>query len=111
MVAAHQCTRRVDDGDARWLQTLGRQDELGVDERCDGEEEMAGDRIDDGGGLGRCLVRSYARRRRVGLVWLKREESPHTAHQLQWMAALLKGGDDQQRKTTWRRGSWVATEG
>jgi hypothetical protein len=53
MVAAHQCTRRVDDGDARWLQTLGRQDELGVDERCDGEEEMAGDRIDDGGGLGR----------------------------------------------------------
>jgi hypothetical protein len=53
MVAAHQCTHRVDDGDARWLQTLGRQDELRVDERCDGEEEMAGDRIDDGGGLGR----------------------------------------------------------
>jgi hypothetical protein len=44
MVAPHQCTRRVDDGDARWLQTLGRQDELGVDERCDGEEEMAGDK-------------------------------------------------------------------
>jgi hypothetical protein len=126
MAAVHQCTRRVDDGDARWLQTLGCQDELGVDERCNargrnGWRQEAqrllgcrggdGDRIDDGGGLGRCLVRSYARRRRVGLVWLKREESPHTAHQLQWMAALLKGGDDQQRKTTWQRGSWVATEG
>jgi hypothetical protein len=83
----------------------GTGEELGVDERHDGEEEMSGDkkfdgswdvvnRISYGGGLARCPVRPCARRRRVGPVWLKREESRHAAHQLRRTATLLQGGDD-----------------
>jgi hypothetical protein len=70
-----------------------------------------GDRINDGGGLAQRLVQPYARRRRVGSVWRKREESRCAAHQLWRTAALLQGGNDQQWKRTRRRGSEAATVG
>jgi hypothetical protein len=79
------------------------------DKKFDGSWDVV-NRISYGGGLARCLVRPCARRR-VGPVWLKREESRHAAHQLRWTATLLQGGGDQQWKTVRRRGSWAATVG
>jgi hypothetical protein len=104
-------------------------DELRVDERRNGVEEMPGDKKLNGSwdvmagtatgstmvvawlGLAWQIAQPHARRRWVGLVWPKREESPRAAHRLRRMAALLQDSDDQQWKMTWRRGSWAAMEG